>query len=138
MLHHKCQHTFSFDPPIILPHTRIQVHIYVRMYAHTYVRAYVCILCRLVLPPRLILPQYYLSAIFVGKSKISRQSLVGNTGSLYKQTNRNFKIQQTSCYSQFVAIQHTYMNINKYLYLISIIMIISLKFLDKLPFGTRK
>ena len=38
MLHHKCQHTFSFDPPIIRPHTRIQIYIYIYIYIyiHTY------------------------------------------------------------------------------------------------------
>ena len=48
MLHHKCQHTFSFDPPMIRPHTRIQAWIqkhicilwYTCMYSHTWLESH--------------------------------------------------------------------------------------------------
>ena len=45
MLHHKCQHTFSFDPPIIHPHTRIQW--YIRLYEGLCAYVCVCALCNM-------------------------------------------------------------------------------------------
>ena len=37
MLHHKCQHTFSLDPPIIRPLTRIHIYIFIYLFIYLFI-----------------------------------------------------------------------------------------------------